>query len=55
MATAASRTEGDIKKVAFRPIQDSDLLTIPVDRITFTAEGGFGVVKGNDLISFGSS
>ena len=52
VATAASRTEGDIKKVAFRPIQDSDLLTIPVDRITFTADGGFGLVKNNQLKCF---
>lgn len=52
VATAASRTEGDIKKVAFRPIQDSDLLTIPADRITFTADGGFGLVKNNELKCF---
>lgn len=52
VATAASRTEGDIKEGTVRPIQDLDLLTVPVDRITFTAEGGFGIVKGNQLKSF---
>ena len=52
VATSVSRTEGEIKKGDMRPIKDADLLSIPVDRLTFTAEGGFGFAKGNQLVSF---
>ena len=52
VATAASRTEGEIMEDTVRPIKDSGLLSVPVERLTFTADGGFGFAKNNQLVSF---